>query len=111
MGICLGMQIAMIEFALHALKLEGANSSEFDPQSPNPVIDLMEGQKQIKQMGGTMRLGSYECVIKRNSLAHKAYQKTRIFERHRHRWEFNSAFRKQFEKGGMQMVGKSKQNS
>lgn len=107
LGICLGMQIAMIEFARNALKFEDANSTEFDPESTHPVIDLMEGQKQVKQMGGTMRLGAYECVIKRNSLAHKAYQKTRIFERHRHRWEFNSAFRKQFEKGGMQMVGEN----
>ena len=107
LGICLGMQISMIEFARHVLKLEDANSTEFNPESEHPVIDLMEAQKQVKQMGGTMRLGAYECVIKRNSLAHQAYQKTRIFERHRHRWEFNSAFRKQFEKAGMQMVGEN----
>jgi CTP synthase len=107
LGICLGMQIAMVEFARHVIGWDDANSTEFDPNSAHPVIDLMEEQKAVQQMGGTMRLGAYECVIKRNSLAHVAYQKTRISERHRHRWEFNGRFRTDFEKHGLQMIGEN----
>ncbi|MDX2246157.1 MAG: CTP synthase [Bacteroidia bacterium] len=104
-GICLGMQVAVIEFARNVAGLSGANSTEFDPQSPYPVINMMEHQKQVKQMGATMRLGSYECVIKRNSLAHNAYQKTRVSERHRHRYELNNDFAKELEKNGMILSG------
>lgn len=107
LGICLGMQIAMVEFARHVIGWEDAHSTEFSPNTTHPVIDLMQEQKAVQQMGGTMRLGAYECVIKRNSLAHAAYQKTRISERHRHRWEFNSQFRPDFEKYGLQMTGEN----
>ena len=105
LGICLGMQTAMIEFGKNVLKLDRVNSSEFDPDSPNPVIDLMEEQKQVSQLGGTMRLGEYDCVIKRNSLVHQAYQNTRIRERHRHRYEFNSKYQKDYEAHGMVFSG------
>jgi CTP synthase len=107
LGICLGMQIAVVEFAHNVLELPEAHSTEFRPETPTPVIDLMEEQKQVKQMGGSMRLGAYECVIKRNSLAHTAYHKTRISERHRHRWEFNSQYRQAFEEKGLAMVGEN----
>lgn len=104
-GICLGMQVAVIEFARNVVGLEGANSTEFDAQSAYPVINMMEHQKAIKQMGATMRLGAYECVLKRNSLAHTAYQKTRVSERHRHRYELNNDFAKKLEKHGMVLSG------
>jgi CTP synthase len=107
LGICLGMQMAMIEFARHVIGWEDAHSTEFDPNTSHPVIDLMQEQKTVQQMGGTMRLGAYECVIKRNSLAHTAYQKTRISERHRHRWEFNNQFRADFEQAGLVMTGEN----
>ncbi len=110
LGICLGMQIAVIEFARNVLGFQAANSTEFDPDTTHPVIDLMETQKQVEQMGGTMRLGAYECMIKRNTLAHDAYQKTRISERHRHRWEFNNSFRDEYEAHGMKMVGENPDN-
>jgi CTP synthase len=100
-GICLGMQCAVVEFARHVLGLEGAASSEVDPDTPHPVIDLMNEQKEIKQKGGTMRLGSYNCELRRNSNAAKAYHSLKITERHRHRYEFNNAYRDQFAKGGM----------
>ncbi|MEL6672458.1 MAG: CTP synthase [Bacteroidota bacterium] len=104
-GICLGMQIAVIEFGRNVLKKAEADSTEFSPKTKDPVIDMMEEQKKVTQLGGTMRLGSYECELKRNSLAHKAYQKTRIKERHRHRFEFNSAYKGAYEKKGMMMTG------
>ncbi|MCL4157671.1 UNVERIFIED_CONTAM: hypothetical protein GTU68_016268 [Idotea baltica] len=104
-GICLGMQVAIIEYARNVLKLESANSTEFDEKGEHQVISMMEEQKKIKQMGGTMRLGAYECNLKRNSLAHKAYQKTRISERHRHRYEFNNEYIKKYERKGMMMTG------
>ncbi|MEL6651836.1 MAG: CTP synthase, partial [Bacteroidota bacterium] len=104
-GICLGMQVAMIEFARNVLKIPLANSTEFNPKTPDPVIDMMEEQKKITHMGGTMRLGGFECVVKRNSLVHKAYQKTRVVERHRHRYEFNNEYRKRFERHGISMTG------
>ncbi|GAB4414900.1 MAG: CTP synthase [Bacteroidia bacterium] len=107
LGICLGMQMAMVEFGRNVLHLEGANSTEFDPQTQHPVIDKMEEQKKVKQMGGTMRLGAYECVLRRNSLVHQAYQKTRISERHRHRYEFNNQYRKQYDDAGMCMSGEN----
>ena len=100
-GICLGMQCAVVEFARNVLKLEGAASTEVNPNTPNPVIDMMENQKQISQKGGTMRLGAYDCSLKKNSKAAVAYGKTMISERHRHRWEFNNKYLAEFEKSGM----------
>lgn len=100
-GICLGMQMAAIEFARNVLGIENAHSTEMEPQTPDPVIDMMEEQKKIKMMGGTMRLGSYPCEIKPATLAHHIYGKTLISERHRHRYEFNNKYLEQFEASGM----------
>ncbi|SNS25148.1 CTP synthase [Belliella buryatensis] len=100
-GICLGMQVAVIEFARNVVGLPKANSTEMDPNTPDPVIGLMEDQKNIEQMGGTMRLGSYPCELKKGSKAYQAYGKAKINERHRHRYEFNNAYIKQFEANGM----------
>jgi CTP synthase len=106
-GICLGMQMAVIEFARDVLGLKDAHSTEMNINTPDPVIDLMEGQKQVTAKGGTMRLGSYPCVIKEGSLAKEIYGKTEISERHRHRWEFNNAYLEQFENAGMIASGKN----
>lgn len=100
-GICLGMQCAVIEFGRNVLDLELANSFEMDEQTPNPVINLMEEQKNITNMGGTMRLGAYDCDIKKGTKAFSIYGKAKITERHRHRYEFNNAYLEQYEKGGM----------
>jgi CTP synthase len=100
-GICLGMQMAVIEFARNVLGLSDAHSTEMDDKTPFPVINMMEEQKKIKLMGGTMRLGSYPCKIKEGSLAHKIYETTDITERHRHRYEFNNDYLEQFEQAGM----------
>jgi CTP synthase len=106
LGICLGMQVAVIEFARNVLSLKEADSTEMNPKTPFPVIDLMEQQKEITEYGGTMRLGAYECrIIEKDSKACKAYNKLTVFERHRHRYEFNDTFRKNFEKAGMIPVG------
>lgn len=106
LGICLGMQIAVIEFAQNVLKLEGADSSEMNPKTPHPVIDLMEEQKGITNYGGTMRLGAYECrIIEKESNVCNAYNKLTVFERHRHRYEFNEAYREDYIKAGMMPVG------
>jgi CTP synthase len=104
-GICLGMQCAAIEFARNVLGLEKANSSEFDPDSPHPVIDLMEEQEEVDEKGGTMRLGAYPCTITPDSLAHRAYGEMEIQERHRHRYEFNNSYRELFAKSGMLQTG------
>jgi len=106
-GICLGMQVAVIEFARHVLGHPKANSTEMDPYSPYPVISLMEEQKKIDQMGGTMRLGSYSCDLKKGSKAFNAYGKTKIHERHRHRYEFNNDFLAELESKGMIATGKN----
>jgi CTP synthase len=106
-GICLGMQMAAIEFARNVLGLKDAHSTEMDPDTKEPVIDLMEEQKKVTAKGGTMRLGSYPCDIKEGSLAHIVYGKTTISERHRHRWEFNNKYLEQFEKAGMVASGKN----
>ena len=106
-GICLGMQVAVIEFARNVLGLGHANSTEMDPATPHPVIALMEEQKKIDQMGGTMRLGSYACDLKKGSKAALAYGKTKIQERHRHRYEFNNAYLEQLEAKGMLASGKN----
>ena len=104
-GICLGMQVAVVEFARNVLHLEGANSTEMDALTANPVIAMMEEQKNITMKGGTMRLGAYACDLRRGSRAAKAYGRNHIRERHRHRYEFNNAFLAQFEAAGMQMTG------
>ncbi|PIF02008.1 MAG: CTP synthetase [Draconibacterium sp.] len=105
-GICLGMQVAVIEFARNVLQLEGADSTEITPKAQNPVIDLMEQQKGITNYGGTMRLGAFECrITEKDSNACRAYNKLTIHERHRHRYEFNDAYRKLFRDAGMVPVG------
>jgi CTP synthase len=104
-GICLGMQMAVIEYARNVLGMADAHSTEMEKETPNPVIDIMEEQKNITQLGGTMRLGAYDCAIKENTLAHKIYGSTLISERHRHRWEFNNKYVEQFEKGGLLLSG------
>jgi CTP synthase len=106
-GICLGMQCSVIEFARNVLHLDAANSTEMDVHTPYPVIDIMEEQKNIVQMGGTMRLGSYDCEIDIHSKSYEIYGKQYISERHRHRWEFNNKYLADFEKNGMKAVGKN----
>jgi CTP synthase len=101
-GICLGMQMAVIEYARDVLGLQDAHSTEMDVHTPHPVIDLMEEQKQVTAKGGTMRLGAYPCILKEGTLASRIYDGLHeISERHRHRWEFNNAYLRQFEQGGM----------
>jgi len=105
LGICLGMQLAVVEFARHVLGIEGAGSREFDDRCPQPVIDLMDEQKQVTQLGGSMRLGSYPCRITPKSLAHEIYGTLDITERHRHRYEVNNRYRRRLEARGMAMTG------
>ncbi|RUM46686.1 MAG: CTP synthetase [Hydrogenothermus sp.] len=104
-GICLGMQVAVIEFARNVAGLENANSTEFDPQTPYPVIDLMPEQKNIDKKGGTMRLGAYKCTIKEGTLAYDIYKQKEIYERHRHRYEFNTEYKKLLEEKGLVISG------
>lgn len=104
-GICLGMQCMVIEYARNILGLEDANSTEMNPQTTHKVIDLMEEQKNITEIGGSMRLGAYKCNLQKGSLVHAAYGKDMVEERHRHRFEFNSDYRKQFEDAGMKCTG------
>ncbi len=106
-GICLGMQCMVIEFARNVLGLNEANSTEMNPTAPDNVIDLMEEQKSISNMGGTMRLGAYECRLDPDSTPAKAYGKTTVNERHRHRFEFNDEYRTRFEEAGMKCVGEN----
>lgn len=106
-GICLGMQMAAIEFARNVLGLKDANSTEMNTATPDPVIDLMDEQKKVTTKGGTMRLGSYPCTIKSDTLAHEIYGQDFIQERHRHRWEFNNQYLADFEKAGMVASGKN----
>ncbi|NCA85400.1 MAG: CTP synthase [Clostridia bacterium] len=105
LGICLGMQCAVIEFGRNVLGLEKANSTEFNNKTPHPVIDMMEDQKKISGMGGTMRLGSYECSIAPGTLAYKIYGKEEITERHRHRYEFNNKYLEEYQKAGLIQSG------
>lgn len=105
LGLCLGMQIATIEFARNVCHLEDANSTEFDPLCKNTIIDLMADQKQIINMGGTLRLGNYECQLKKDTLAYQDYQAELILERHRHRYEFNNKYRSIFEENGLVFSG------
>lgn len=106
-GICLGMQLMCVEFARNVFNLKGANSTEFDPNTPHPVIDIMEEQKQIEELGGTMRLGAYPCVLKEGTKVREIYKKEVVYERHRHRYEFNNAYRELFEKNGFVISGLS----
>jgi CTP synthase len=107
LGICLGMQCSVIEFARNVAGLEGASSTEFDPRTPHPVISLLNEQRSVVDKGGTMRLGAYPCVLKPKTLAYAAYKSRNISERHRHRWEFNVDYREQFESLGMIISGTS----
>ncbi|MDE5555713.1 MAG: CTP synthase, partial [Muribaculaceae bacterium] len=106
-GICLGMQCMVIEFARNVLGMTDANSTEMDSRTTHKVIDLMEAQKSISNMGGTMRLGAFDCKLREGSRVAEAYGKTDISERHRHRFEFNDNYRKEFEAAGMQCVGEN----
>lgn len=106
-GICLGMQMATIEFARNVLKMDGANSTEFDKNTKYPVISLMEEQMGIENLGGTMRLGVYPCLLNKNSKAYSLYGIPEIVERHRHRYEFNQKYIEEFEKNGFKISGKS----
>src|SRR5262249_11892827 len=105
-GLCLGMQVATIEFARHVVGWREANSSEFDPQSPQKVIDLMPDQSGVVEKGGTMRLGSYRCALEAGSLAARAYGKAEVEERHRHRYEFNNRYAAQIQSRGLRLSGK-----
>jgi CTP synthase len=107
LGICLGMQMAIVEFARDVLGMHDANSSEFAPDTIHPVIDLMPEQKDVVDLGGTMRLGAYPCVLDENSLAYRLYGKKDISERHRHRWEVNNDYRDALQKAGMDLCGLS----
>ena len=107
LGLCLGMQVMSIEFARNVLKLQGANSTEFNHTTPHPIIDLMSTQRDISDMGGTMRLGVYPCELAEGSKARASYGQATVNERHRHRWEFNNAYRKSFADAGMVFSGMS----
>jgi CTP synthase len=104
-GICLGMQMACIEFGRNVLGYADCNSTEFNAETTHPVIALMESQTTVKQMGGTMRLGKYPCELKKGTLAERIYQKNLVYERHRHRYEFNNQYRKEYEQAGMMLSG------
>lgn len=104
-GLCLGMQCAVIEFARNVCKLKGAHSTEFNEDTPHPVIDLMLEQVAVEDKGGTMRLGVYPCKVPEGTLTYKAYQDEIIYERHRHRWEFNNAYREQLTEAGLVIGG------
>ncbi len=107
LGLCLGLQMMTIDFARNVLGLERANSTEMDPQTPHPVIDLMEAQRDVHNMGGTQRLGAYIAELAEGSQVAKAYGTTVVSERHRHRYEFNSRYRRKFEDAGFQCSGLS----
>ena len=107
LGICLGMQMAVVEYARDVLGLKDANSSELDENTQNPVIHIMEDQKNVNKKGGTMRLGAYPCILQEGSLAKKLYGKNEISERHRHRYEYNNAYRERLEKAGLKVSGTS----
>ena len=111
LGICLGMQMAVVEFARNVIGMKDANSTEFDKQSPDQVICLMEGQEKITQVGGTMRLGAYNCTIRKGTTAYDAYGEDLISERHRHRYEFNGEYKDRFEAAGMVASGVNPDNN
>lgn len=104
-GLCLGMQTAVIEFARNVCGLEGAHSTEFDENTPHPVIDIMSDQVEVEQKGGTMRLGVYPCKVTEGTLTYKAYDDEIIYERHRHRFEFNNAYRQKLSECGLVIGG------
>ena len=110
LGLCMGMQIAVIEYARNVAGLENANSTEFDAETPHPVVCIMEEQKDLKTKGGTMRLGAYPCKLFEGTLSHEAYGKETIQERHRHRFEFNNAYREQLVSKGMRIGGVNPEN-
>jgi len=105
LGICLGMQMAVIEFARNVLQLKGANSTEMDAETKHPVIDLMEAQKEVTHKGGTMRLGAWDCELVKDSIIHGVYAQDMIKERHRHRYEYNNKYKEQLENAGMLSTG------
>ncbi|MDX6667147.1 MAG: synthase, partial [Solirubrobacteraceae bacterium] len=107
LGICLGMQLAVAEFARHVAEMEGANSTEFDPETPHPVIDLLPEQKEVADMGGTMRLGADPVKLHTGTRAREIYDEAVIYERHRHRWEVNNLLRKRLESAGLVCSGTS----
>ncbi|RMF20784.1 MAG: CTP synthase, partial [Cyanobacteria bacterium J083] len=107
LGLCLGMQCAVIEWGKNVAHLESANSSEFDPHTPNPVINILPEQRDVVDLGGTMRLGLYACRLKPDTLAFSLYQKEVVYERHRHRYEFNNAYRNLFLETGYEISGTS----
>ena len=107
LGICLGMQCAVIEFARNVVGFPKANSSEFDPKTPHPVIDLMPGQRHVREKGATMRLGAYPCRVEKGTKAYDAYRQTEISERHRHRYEFNNRYRERLTRAGLVLSGLS----
>jgi CTP synthase len=107
LGICLGMQLASIEFARNVLSLEGAHSSEIDPSTPHPIIDLLPEQKDIEDLGGTLRLGLQACKLNEETNAYAAYQDEVVYERHRHRYEFNNHYRQAMEEKGFVFSGTS----
>jgi CTP synthase len=109
LGICLGMQCAVIEFARNVLGLAGANSTEFDAKTPHPVISLLEEQSRISELGGTMRLGASTCHVIKGTKTYEAYRRAEVTERHRHRYEFNNSYRDSFLKHGMVVSGVYKQ--
>lgn len=110
-GICLGLQCAVIEFARARLGLIAANSAEFDPHTPDPVIGLLENQRTIVEKGGTMRLGGYEAILREGTISRSCYSAERVMERHRHRYEFNPAYRQRFERAGMSVAATSPDDS
>ena len=110
-GICLGMQCAVVEFAKNVLGIADAASTEVDPDTKNPVIDIMESQKHLTQKGGTMRLGAYKCELAKGTLAYKAYGTQKISERHRHRYEYNNKYKKQIEAKGLESTGINLENN
>lgn len=107
LGLCLGLQVMVVEYARNVLGLESANSSEIDPDTRYPVIDILPEQRSVTDKGGTMRLGAYPCLLLEGSLAHKAYAQSLVYERHRHRYELNNAFREPLENMGLLAGGVS----
>jgi CTP synthase len=109
LGLCLGLQLALIEYAEDVLHLKGANTTEFDPATPYPVVDYLPDQYKGIHLGGTMRLGAYDCVVKEGTKAFEAYGKTNISERHRHRYEVNPEFLHYFNDGNFTIAGRNPQ--
>ena len=107
LGLCLGMQLAIVEFARNVIGLKDANSSELNPDTKYPVIDLLPEQNGVENLGGTLRLGAYPCELMKGSLAEKLYKKSKISERHRHRYEVNNSYRDELTKNGMRLSGLS----